>query len=118
MPYDSGLTCLMKGHGNFNPNDLPRINKRDQPTTQQDFLKELEIVERKAVLLMRNPYHVIYSYRSYIDKGWAEHADESQFFGPGNISSQVIILLTQSNLLCSITIDIILIISNICNRLG
>ena len=96
MPYNSGLTCLMKGHGNFNPNDLPRINKRDQLTTRQDFLNELEIVERKAVLLMRNPYHVIYSYKSYVDKGWAEHADESKFFGPGNVKSQTILLLTKS----------------------
>ena len=84
VPYHSGLTCLIKGHGHFNPDSAYRINMRDKITTRQEFLKELEIVNGTAVLLIRNPYHVIYSYRNYVDKGMAGgHSDESKFFGPG-----------------------------------
>ena len=77
------MTCLIKGHGHFNPGGSNRINKRDRTTSRQDFLNELEIVNGRALLLIRNPYHVIYSYRNYVDKGMAGHTDESKFFGPG-----------------------------------
>ena len=83
MPYTLGLTCLMKGHGHFNPHGVFIMNARDKSTSRLDFLKELKIVNGRVVLLMRNPYHVIYSYRNYVDKGFAGHANESRFTGPG-----------------------------------
>ena len=86
VPYDSGLTCLIKGHGNFNPDGVYRMNKRDKITSRIDFPKELKIVNGRAVLLIRNPYHVIYSYRNYVDKSLVGHADESKFIGSGRIS--------------------------------
>ena len=83
MPYNSGLTCLMKGHGHFNPHGVYIMNARDKSTSRLDFSKQLNIVNGKVVLLIRNPYHVIYSYRNYVDKGFAAHADESKFNGSG-----------------------------------
>ena len=73
----------MKGHGHFNPHGVFIMNARDKSTSRLDFLKELKIVNGRVVLLMRNPYHVIYSYRNYVDKGFAGHANESRFTGPG-----------------------------------
>ena len=73
----------MKGHGNFNPHGVYKMNARDKSTSRLDFFKELKIVNGRVVLLIRNPYHVIYSYRNYVDKGMAGHSDESKFFGPG-----------------------------------
>ena len=98
VPYHSGLTCLIKGHGNFNPDNAYRINKRDKTTSKQNFLKELEIVNGTAVLLIRNPYHVIYSYRNYVDKGMAGHSDESKFFGPGLSWLQIDISIYQKQI--------------------
>ena len=85
VPYDSGLVTLIKGHGNFNPEDQQRINHRDKTTSRQMFQDEMRITENNAIVIIRNPYHVIYSYKNYIEKGSSDHADESQFFGPGNI---------------------------------
>ena len=96
VPYHSGLTCLIKGHGHFNPISAYGINKRDQITSRQHFIKELEIVNGIAVLLIRNPYNVIYSYRNYIDKGMAGHSDESKFFGPGLSWLQIDISIDQN----------------------
>ena len=73
----------MKGHGNFNPHGVYKMNARDKSTSRLDFSKELKIVNGRVVLLIRNPYHVIYSYRNYVDKGFADHADESRFAGSG-----------------------------------
>ena len=89
MPYDSGLTCLMKGHGHFNPDGVYKINAGVQATSRLDFSKELKIVNGRVVLLLRNPYNVIYSYRNYVDKGLVGHADESKFIGSGMDWSQI-----------------------------
>ena len=82
----------MKGHGHFNPHGAFIMNARDKSTSRLDFLKELKIVNGRAILLMRNPYHVIYSYRNYIDKGFAGHADESRFTGAGMDRTQIYII--------------------------
>ena len=81
----------MKGHGHFNPHGVYTMNARDKYTSRLDFSKELKIVNGRVVLLMRNPYHVIYSYRNFIDKGFAGHADASRFSGSGMNWSQIYI---------------------------
>ena len=73
----------MKGHGHFNPDGPYVINKRDKTTSREHFLNELKIVEKRAILLIRNPYHVIYSYRNYVENGLIGHADELHFLGTG-----------------------------------
>ena len=86
MPYDSGLVTLIKGHGNFNPEDQQRINHRDKTTSRQMFQDEMRMTENNAVVIIRNPYHVIYSYKNYIEQGGSsDHADKSQFFEPGDV---------------------------------
>ena len=76
---------MIKGHGNFNPEDQQRINHRDKTTSRQAKDHEMRMTENNAIIIIRNPYHVIYSYKNYIEKGSADHADESQFFGSGTI---------------------------------
>ena len=85
VPFDSGLVSLIKGHGNYNPEDQQRINHRDVTTSRQDIINEMKVTENNAIIMIRNPYLAIYSYKNYIEKGSSGHADESQFFGPGDI---------------------------------
>ena len=85
MPFDSGLVTLIKGHGNFNPVDQQRINNFVKTTSRHVIDNQIKLTERNAILLIRNPYHVIYSYKNYIEKGSSDHAHESHFSGPGDI---------------------------------
>ena len=93
VPVDSGLVTLIKGHGSFNPDGNQRINFRDKTTPDHLTSDEIRKTDNNAILLIRNPYKVIYSYRNYVDKGssdhkgssrnWRLHADEDRFFGTG-----------------------------------
>ena len=84
VPFDSGLVTLIKGHGNYNPEDVQRINYLEPTTKKEDFINQMRITNNNAILLIRNPYHVIYSYRNYVKKGDSGHAKDSYFFGAGN----------------------------------
>ena len=85
VPFDSGLVSLIKGHGNYNPYDQQRINHKDATTSRQAIINEMKITDNNAIIIIRNPYHAIYSYKNYIEKGSSGHANESKFFGPGDI---------------------------------
>ena len=46
VPFDSGLVSLIKGHGNYNPEDQQRINHRDVTTSRQDIINEMNGKQR------------------------------------------------------------------------
>ena len=69
MPFDSGLTSVIKGHGHQGPGD-----------TEYQMYSTGE----KAILLIRNPYEAIYGYRHFHFHGQLGHADVSKFIGRGN----------------------------------
>ena len=87
VPVDSGLVTLIKGHGNFNPGGNQRLNLVDITTPDHITTDEIKKTDNNAILLIRNPYHVIYSYRNYVEKksspNWRRHATEDKFIGTG-----------------------------------
>ena len=87
VPFDSGLVTLLKGHGNYNPDIVHRINYLEPTTLKEDLINQMRITDNKAILLIRNPYHVIYSYRNYVKKGDLIHAEHTYFYGAGKILS-------------------------------
>ena len=68
LPFDSGLTSVIKGHGHQGPGDI-------------EF--QMYSTGEKAILMIRNPYHAIYGYRHYTFHGQLGHADASHFIGKG-----------------------------------
>ena len=79
MPYDSGLLSVIKAHGYF------RVDKNNYCLNKpEDLLNEIIWTNGKAVLLIRNPYRAIYSYRNHIlTKNVRLHGDISGFIGQG-----------------------------------
>ena len=78
MPYNSGLLSVVKAHGYF------RVGKSFSFNKPEDLKNEINWTNRKAVLLIRNPYRAIYSYRNTaITKRHSLHANISDFFGQG-----------------------------------
>ena len=84
MPFDSGLVNTIKGHGNFNPEDQQRLNFRDPLSSRQDNINQIKSTKHDGIVLIRNPFYVIYSYRNYVEMGTVHHAEEYRFSGPGN----------------------------------
>ena len=81
VPYDSGMTSVIKGHGHYSPLGF---NKRFADISKpDDTLKQMGGTQGTAILLMRNPYHAIYGYRNYLFEGHAGIADVSKFLGKG-----------------------------------
>ena len=51
MPFDSGLTSVIKGHGHQGPGDI-------------EF--QMYSTGKSGILWIRNPYHAIYGYRHFL----------------------------------------------------
>jgi len=78
VPYNSGLLSAIKAHGYF------RVHKHFYFSKPEDLLNEITLTNRKAVLLIRNPYRVIYSFRNHVITGDHQfHANISDYLGPG-----------------------------------
>ena len=70
MPYDSGLTSVIKAHG----------STTNEGTTSDQMMW----TNGNAILLVRNPYKAIYGHRHLDAGGHVGYADASHFFGPGS----------------------------------
>ena len=81
LHIDSGLTSVVKGHGHYTSSF---VNKKETSTPQDtDF--QISKTKGKSILLIRNPYEAIYSYRHYdCTGGMHDQADASKFNGKGN----------------------------------
>ena len=84
MPVYSGTTSLIKTHGYFN---TPVTNMRGLPSKPDDTDLMMEVTRRTGVVLIRNPFWVLYSFRNYNVMGLWGHADASKFTGPGTLQS-------------------------------
>ena len=69
LPFDSGLTSVIKAHG----------STTNEGTTRD----QMEQTDGNAILLIRNPYKAIYGHRHLDAGGHVGYADASHFFGPG-----------------------------------
>ena len=93
---------LIKAHGDCNPKDQQRLSMVDPTTDDQTTLNEMRIVENNGVLLVRNPFNVIYSFRHYVKKDISVlctpkspcHGDEHNFSGIGKVCFCIIHSLT------------------------
>ena len=83
MPVPSGSTCLIKTHGWFN---TPATNRRDLQTFPNHTDWMMEITRRTGIVLIRNPFKVLYSFRNYNVMGLYGHADATEFFGKGKVA--------------------------------
>ena len=76
VSYSSGLISLIKGHGN---------TMRRFGGGGTDF--EMNKTFKDAIILIRNPFEAIYSYRNFITKDlFGSITDASVFFGEGTNS--------------------------------
>ena len=80
VPVISGWTSLIKTHGYFNS---PKTNKRDTQYSPEDTDKQMRLVRRTGIVLIRNPFKVLHSFRNYNSYGFHGHANTSEFTGPG-----------------------------------
>ena len=80
MPVYSGTTCLIKTHGYFN---TPATNRRDLQTKPEHTDFHMSVTRRTGIVLIRNPFRVLYSFRNYNVMGLHGHADASEFKGTG-----------------------------------
>ena len=80
MSVYSGVTCLIKSHGYFN---TPATNKMDIQTKPDDTKNHMSVTRMTGIILIRNPFKVLYSFRNYNAMGLYGHADASEFKGAG-----------------------------------
>ena len=85
VPFNSGIITVVKGHGHY-------FSGYPGNTGVQPISRENETVEQiletngNAIILIRNPYHVIVGYRhQLLAPGHTEHAKASAFIGKGRI---------------------------------
>ena len=83
MPVYSRATSLIKTHGYFN---TPITNMRDLQTHPNHTDWMMKITNRTGIILIRNPFKVLYSFRNYNIKGHYGHADATKFSGQGKLS--------------------------------
>ena len=86
MPVYSGTTSLIKTHGYFN---TPVTNMRDLQSEPTDTEWMMGITRKTGIVLIRNPFRVLYSFRNYNVMGLYGHADASKFTGPGILTMNV-----------------------------
>ena len=79
--HNSQLTSVVKYHGHFSSNKL--YHKRGRLTQQDHVFAQINATRGNAILLIRNPYHVIYGYRNYQAGGHYGHAEIEDFEGEG-----------------------------------
>lgn len=84
MPVYSGTTSLVKTHGYFN---TPVTNMRDLQSKPNDTEWMMEVTRGTGIVLIRNPFRVLYSFRNYNVMGLWGHADATKFTGPGILQS-------------------------------
>lgn len=72
LPYASGLTSVIKGHGYLGTFE-----------TFEDTDHQMTITHGNAILLIRNPYSAIYGFRHYYSGGHLGYAYAENFFCPG-----------------------------------
>ena len=92
MPVPSGSTCLIKTHGWFN---TPATNRRDLQTFPNHTDWMMEITRRTGIVLIRNPFKVLYSFRNYNVMGLYGHAGAREFFGKGKVLLSQVCTLSQ-----------------------
>ena len=84
LPFDSGHTSVIKGHGHYSP--LGFDTRTNEHSVLNDTLDQMYKTQGAAVLLMRNPYRAIYGYRHYTFAGRVRYTDVSKFFGDGKFA--------------------------------
>ena len=81
LPFDSGHTSVIKGHGHYSP--LGFDTRWSEQSVLNDTFDQINKTQGVAVLLMRNPYRAIYGFRHYTSGGRVQYTDVSKFFGDG-----------------------------------
>ena len=71
---------MIKSHGYFN---TPATNRFDIQTMPDHTDYQMRVTKRTGVVLIRNPFRVLYSFRNYYAMGLYGHADASEFKGTG-----------------------------------
>lgn len=79
LPFDSGFTSVIKGHGHYSP--LGMNKNTGEFSSPNATLAEMLQTNGTAILLIRNPYKAIYGYRHYLSAGGIGYADASKFIG-------------------------------------
>ena len=79
VSYSSGFISIIKGHGNT----VRRFGNGDTEL-------EMSQTNKNGIVLIRNPFETIYSYRNYIAKGlFGSITDASIFFGTGTNANSI-----------------------------
>jgi len=76
VPPDCGCTAVQKTHGFALEGFVPA--KLGQRTA------EVKLFRGRGILLLRNPYEALLSYRNFLYGGHTGFAPHSRFKGPGN----------------------------------
>ena len=80
MAHNSSLTSVVKAHGHYSSSNLYYV---DPVTRPEDTIVQMNYTQCTAILLIRNPYRVLYGYRNYNSGGHFSHAGRDAFEGQG-----------------------------------
>ena len=81
--YTSGLVSVIKAHGQFNTPDMKFVG--DRSTKPEDTRLQMEQTSRNGIILIRNPFMALFSYRNYITSGlFQPTTNATLFYGIGN----------------------------------
>lgn len=75
VPWDSGMTVAIKSHGHTTGQGV------EQPRELQVNYNNFEEFDKRAILLIRNPFRAIIGHRHLDSGGHTGFADEDQFIG-------------------------------------
>ena len=84
---------MIKSHGHFSTTISSRRNNDNSP-----YRTDIEMNKTRGVgiVLIRNPFKVLYSMRNYDAKGFYGHADAADFSGAGMLCSKNELTPTQT----------------------
>ena len=83
VKHTSGLVSVIKAHGHFNTPDVKFFG--DSTTKPEDTRLQMDQTSRNGIVLIRNPFRALFSYRNYVTYGLLPPStDATLFHGEGN----------------------------------
>ena len=83
VSYTTGLVSVIKTHGQFNTPDMKFVG--DKITNLEDTKFEMEQTSGNGIIVIRNPFMALFSYRNYIADGlFLPTTNATLFHGEGN----------------------------------
>ena len=92
--HTSGLVSVIRAHGQFNTPNMKFSG--DRSTKPEDTKLEMKKTSRNGIILIRNPFMVLFSYRNYIKYGlFLPSTNATLFYGEGNWCISLVLLTSR-----------------------